>query len=406
MPIHEVISRNKALVKIWTDDVEGEAREQLERTARMPFIFKQVAAMPDVHFGLGATVGSVIATKGAIMPAAVGVDIGCGMSAVRLPFSIDTLGGSEKLSELRHSLERAIPVGHHAYKELDDRRGARFVELGECSLHRAPGKPGWNTKLIQTASLQLGTLGGGNHFIEICADKQGGAWLMLHSGSRHIGKALADVHINKAKDLMKRYFIELEDPDLSYFVQGTQEFKDYISDLLWAQRYAKHSRAEMVARCFEQIWRHVFKEAPSNPPLMLESLFRVDCHHNYTGQENHFGHNVWVTRKGAVSARDGEFGIIPGSMGAKSFIVRGKGNTESFCSCSHGAGRKMSRRKAREQFKVADLVEQTNGVECRKDVDVIDEIPAAYKSIDAVMAHQADLVDVVFELKQVICIKG
>ncbi len=405
MPIKQVISETRAPVKIWTDTAEEEAVGQLKNTANLPFIFKHVAAMPDVHFGRGATIGSVIATKGAIVPAAVGVDIGCGMCAVKLPFSLDILGGNAKLSALRHSIERAIPVGHNGYKELDERRGLAVVALGENSLHSAPGAPGENTRIVRNANLQIGTLGGGNHFIEICGDTQGGAWIMLHSGSRNIGKCLAERHIDKAKDMMKKYFITLPDPDLAYLAQGTPEFKAYLSDLMWAQNYAKASRKEMLYRVLEQVWRHVYGEPPDTKNL-LETLFVVDCHHNYTQQENHFNYNVWVTRKGAVSAKQDEFGIIPGSMGTKSYIVRGKGNADSFCSCSHGAGRRMSRTKAKAMFTTADLEKQTMGVECRKDADVVDEIPGAYKDIDEVMEHQTDLAEVVFQLKQVICVKG
>ncbi len=408
MPISKILSEGRVPVKIWTDDVEEEAQQQLQNIAKLPFIYKHVAAMPDVHFGLGATVGSVIATKGAIIPAAVGVDIGCGMAAVKLPFSVDRLGD---IAKLRHSIERSVPVGHHSHKELDGRRGEAWLALGDShGIEKLKGPPGEQTKLYRTAMHQLGTLGGGNHFIEICRDKQDGAWIMLHSGSRGIGNTLAKRHIEKAKDTMKRYFLDgekgfnvLPDPDLAFFVQGTEQFKDYLADLLWCQNYAKANRVEMLHLVMREVWRQVFgPEAVYD----LSTLFVVNCHHNYTSQESHFGHNVWLTRKGAVSARDGEFGIIPGSMGAKSFIVKGKGNVESFCSCSHGAGRRMSRTKAKQAFTIADLEAQTAGVECRKDADVLDEIPGAYKDIDKVMADQSDLVDVVFELKQVMCIKG
>lgn len=405
MTIKLLETNTRVPIKLWTADVEQEALQQLRNTANLPFIHNHVAAMPDVHFGKGATIGSVIATKGAIIPAAVGVDIGCGMTALMLPFSIDRLGGDAKLSELRHSIERSIPTGRYKYNEMDDRRAAAFTSLGEINLPIA--KPGENSRIISNAGLQLGTLGGGNHFIEICRDTQNRAWIMLHSGSRNIGKHLADRHIDKAKDLMKKYFIDLPDPDLAYLVQGSEEFKAYLKDLMWAQAYAKANRHEMLLRVLREVWRVVYgPDSVENPESILNILFKIDCHHNYTKQENHFGHNVWVTRKGAVSARDGEFGIIPGSMGVKSFIVKGKGNLESFCSCSHGAGRKMSRKKARASFTVEDLITQTSGVECRKDDAVIDEIPSAYKNIDEVMENQSDLVEVFTELKQVICIKG
>lgn len=404
MPAKRVLSNKKFPVKIWTEDVEDEAIGQLENTASLPFIFKHVAVMPDVHFGMGATIGSVIATKGAIIPAAVGVDIGCGMSAVKLPFSIDRLGGDAKLAELRHSIERSIPVGRHGYHELDDRRANAWLGLGENCIDSIKGPPGTTTRLHKNAQLQLGTLGGGNHFIEVCKDDQDMAWIMLHSGSRNIGKVLAERHIDKAKDLMKAYFIDLPDPNLAYLVQRSQEFKDYIKDLNWAQGYAKASRREMTLRVLREVYRSVY--GPDTESVDDTILFKIDCHHNYTQMESHFGHNVWVTRKGAVSAREGEFGIIPGSMGTKSYIVKGKGNTDSFCSCSHGAGRRMSRTKAREMYTQDDLVKQTMGVECRKDDDVVDEIPMAYKDIDKVMENQSDLVDVYCTLKQVLCVKG
>lgn len=401
--MERVISETKWPVKIWASDLEAEAEQQARNTANLPFIFKHVALMPDAHFGKGATVGSVLATRGAIIPAAVGVDIGCGMAALKLPFSADRIGGPTELAILRHSIERSIPVGHHGYKELDDRRGTAFLELGENSISDIKGPPGFSTNLHKNATLQLGTLGGGNHFIEICRDQQGMAWIMLHSGSRNIGKVLAERHIEKARGLMKDYFIDLPDPDLAFFAQRTPEFKAYLKDLNWAQKYAKASRKEMMLRVLREVWRAALGP---DATFDLQTLFHIDCHHNYTAQENHFGYNVWVTRKGAVSAYEGEFGIIPGSMGVKSFIVKGKGNPDSFCSCSHGAGRRMSRTKARAQYTVDDLAAQTSGVECRKDADVIDEIPAAYKDIDQVMANQADLVDPVFELKQIICVKG
>lgn len=401
--IKTVISDTLVPVKIWTDTAEEEAIGQLRNTANLPFIFKHVAAMPDVHFGRGATIGSVIATTGAIIPAAVGVDIGCGMSAVKLPFSIDRLGGSEAIAGLRHSIERSIPVGRHGYKELDERRAQAFLDLGENTLDTLKGPPGYNQRIIKNAQLQLGTLGGGNHFIEICQDQQGMAWVMLHSGSRNIGKCLAEKHIDKAKDLMKKYFISLPDPDLAYFAQSTDEFKAYIKDLYWAQNYAKANRNEMMLRVLREVFRAVYGPEYT---FDLRLLFRVDCHHNYTQQENHFNRNVHVTRKGAVSAKEGEFGIVPGSMGTRSYIVKGKGNPDSFCSCAHGAGRRMSRTKAKQVFTVQDLEKQTSGVECRKDIDVLDEIPGAYKDIDEVMDNQSDLVEVLFTLKQIICIKG
>jgi tRNA-splicing ligase RtcB (3'-phosphate/5'-hydroxy nucleic acid ligase) len=388
-----VISETKVPVKIWASWLELEAEQQLKNVANMPFVYKHVAVMPDAHSGKGSTIGTVIATKGAILPACIGVDIGCGMAAVKLPFKVDVLG--ESLTTLRSSIERSIPVGFHQNENVSTRVEQAFVTLGQVTV---PTKVDLNKALKQS-----GSLGGGNHFIELCLDKNNDAWVMLHSGSRNIGKSLAEIHINKAKGLMKQYFIDLPDPDLAYFVQNTPEFQDYIQDLHWAQAYAKLNRNEMMLRIFKDISYHVYKE-DKGPDFM--TTFRVDCHHNYAQLENHFGSNVWVTRKGAVSAKAGEHGIIPGSMGAKSFIVKGKGSSDSFHSCSHGAGRKMSRTKARAQFTVDDLKKQTLGVDCRKDAGVIDEIPEAYKDIDVVMADQSDLVEVVYELKQIICIKG
>jgi tRNA-splicing ligase RtcB len=316
----------------------------------------------------------------------------CGMNAVKLPFKVDVLGDS--LNLLRSSIERSVPVGFNANKDMDERVLNTFAALGLPN----------NLEIkLNKALAQLGSLGGGNHFIEICQDEENNAWVVLHSGSRNIGKSLAEIHIDSAKGLMKKYFIDLPDPDLAYLAQGTKEFTEYTEDLHWAQSYAKENRNEMMLRVLKDISFYVYGE---DKGAEFMTAFRVDCHHNYTQMENHFGANIWVTRKGAVSAREGEYGIIPGSMGTKSYIAKGKGNLESFCSCSHGAGRRMSRNKARELFTISDLEKQTAGVECRKDSAVIDEIPAAYKDIDEVMANQADLVEIVHTLKQLICIKG
>lgn len=391
-----VISDTKHPAKLWVKDLEADAVNQIRNVANMPFIHDHVAVMPDAHYGKGATVGTVIATYGAIIPAAVGVDIGCGMCAIKLPFKIDRLGGDAKLKELRHSIERDIPVAHNGNGEV----GARAAATFEALLHLPHTFQG---DTYCKAHQQLGSLGGGNHFIEICRDLDDSAWVMLHSGSRNIGKTLADVHIGKAKGLMKQYFISLPDDDLAFLAQGTPEFMDYIHDLRWCQAFAKENRNEMMLRVLKNIAFHVFGEF-REPESLTE--FRVDCHHNYTNLENHFGRNVWVTRKGAVSAKEGEYGIIPGSMGTRSFIVKGKGNKDSFESCSHGAGRRMSRSQARKQFTVQDIAEQTAGVECRKDLDVVDEIPGSYKDIQQVMENQADLVDPVYELKQILCVKG
>ena len=377
-------------VKIWSDDVESEAMTQLKNIASLPFVFKHVAAMPDVHLGKGATVGSVVATKGAVCPAAVGVDIGCGMMAVQLPdVKPEELGD---LAALRHSIERSIPVGHEGNKHI------------ASSVTNWEGWKEWESltkrcqQLQRRATEQLGSLGGGNHFIEVCFDTSNVVWLMLHSGSRNIGKSLAEEHISGAKSIMKKMFISLPDPDLAYFAINTPEYKAYLHDLYWAQGYAMQNRQIMMQRVLKDFGFHI-KRQP------VQGL-QVNCHHNFAIMESHFGENVLVTRKGAVRAREGDMGIIPGSMGTKSYIVKGLGNPESFMSCSHGAGRRMSRSKARQAFNETDIASQTAGVECRKDIGIVDELPGAYKSIEQVMADQSDLVEIVAELKQVLCVKG
>lgn len=377
---------NNVNLFIKQDEIEAESMRQIMNVSAMPFI-DGIAIMPDVHAGRGSSVGTVIATQGAICPSVVGVDIGCGMCAVKLPFTVSALG--DNLDELRTSIERSIPVG---FLSNTERNVSDYMLL-------TAGELGLSRKQL----LQLGTLGGGNHFIEICQDQYNGAWLILHSGSRNMGKTLAEVHIEKAKGLMRQYFIDLPDPDLAYFAQGTSEFDAYISDLHLAQAYAKANRHEMVVRALRDISYYVHGEDVGESKM---TLFKVDCHHNYVQIENHHGKNLWVIRKGAVSAREGQFGIIPGSMGTKSYIVSGKGNPASYNSCSHGAGRRMSRTQARKQFTLDDFVQQTNGVSCRKDIDVLDEIPGAYKDIDKVMAYQADLVNIEYTLQQLICIKG
>lgn len=348
--------------------------------------------MPDVHLGKGALVGSVIATKDAIMPAAVGVDIGCGMCAIKTPFVANQLEG--KLKKIRQDIEAAIPVGFNENKDVEK---------------SMTNWQGWRTfkelhsgvkDLDKKAMKQMGSLGGGNHFIEICLDTEDQVWLMLHSGSRNIGNMLAQCHISTGKELAKLAGNKLPDPDLAYFVAGTPEFDAYWRDLQWAQNYARVNRDVMMARVQRIVEQHLAGGKPIKP------LLSVNCHHNYAEQEVHYGEEVYVTRKGAVRAQEGDYGIIPGSMGAKSYIVKGRGNHESYCSCSHGAGRAMSRNKAKHHFTLNDLIQQTEGVECRKDSGVLDEIPGAYKSIDQVMANQSDLVEVVATLKQVICIKG
>jgi tRNA-splicing ligase RtcB (3'-phosphate/5'-hydroxy nucleic acid ligase) len=375
----------------------GHELERLEtrmakNVASLPFVFKHVALMPDVHLGKGALVGSVIATKDAIIPAAVGVDIGCGMMAIQTPFKEQQLDG--KLKKIRLDLEAQIPVGFEENKQLskDVTNWQGWQDFNE--LHR--GVRGLETR----AERQLGSLGGGNHFIEVCVDTDSKVWLMLHSGSRNVGNKLAQCHMDTAKDLAKLAQTTLPDPDLAYFVAGTPEFAAYWRDLQWAQDYAKANRDVMMSRTLRVIEKHLGGGKKIKPSIA------IDCHHNYAEREVHFGEEVYVTRKGAVRARTEDYGIIPGSMGAKSYIVKGKGNAQSFCSCSHGAGRIMSRSKAKNTYTLDDLLVQTAGVECRKDAELIDEIPAAYKPIDLVMANQADLVEVIATLKQVVCIKG
>jgi len=389
MPIKQVLTECRVPVKIWASEIEPEAIEQLKNTARLPFVFKHVAVMPDVHWGMGATVGSVVATKGAVCPASVGVDIGCGMIAVKVEgLNVDYLGD---LVALRRSIERSIPVGFSDNKKLtpEVEAWAGWAKWDDLSQKHN----------LDKARAQVGSLGGGNHFIEVCADTNGEVWVVLHSGSRGIGNKLAQGHIENARGLMKRMFIDLPDPDLAYFAQGTPEYKAYMSDLLWAQDYALENREEMMRRVLKDLKHHLGRES-------IRAEAKINCHHNFAKMENHFGENVLVTRKGAVRAQVGDIGIIPGSMGTRSYIVRGLGNPDSFNSCSHGAGRRMSRGKARKTFTREDLIAQTAGVECRKDADVIDEIPGAYKDIEKVMADQSDLVEIVYELKQVLCVKG
>ena len=366
--------------------------QMAKNVASLPFVFKHVSLMPDVHLGKGALVGSVVATKDAVIPAAVGVDIGCGMAAMQLPFKREQLDG--KLKKIRNDIEAAIPVGFNQNKDVET-----FVSNWQ----------GWHSfkdlhkgvkNLDGKALKQMGSLGGGNHFIEVCVDEKDNVWLMLHSGSRHIGNKLAQCHIGTAKELARLSETRLPDMDLAYFVKGTPEFDAYWRDLQWAQDYARFNR-EVMMRRFEKIVEQYLAGGKPTKPLLF-----VNCHHNYAEKENHFDEDVYVTRKGAVRARESDYGIIPGSMGAKSFIVKGKGNLMSYCSCSHGAGRLMSRTKAKKQFTVDDLVKQTEGIECRKDRGVLDEIPGAYKPIEEVMKQQDDLVEIVATLKQVLCVKG
>lgn len=376
-------------VKLWTklEDVESEALTQLKNIASLSWVFHHVAVMPDVHFGIGATVGSVIAMKDAISPAAVGVDIGCGMGAIRTNLKADALPDS--LTEIRNKIEQKIPVGFNEHKQpkVQSRTNSLFAEFR--SLHPKV------MNLESKAVYQCGTLGGGNHFIELCLDTENTVWMMLHSGSRNIGKTLAEIHISTAKKLSHNTY--LPDRDLAVFLAKTPEMEAYRRDLFWAQRYALLNRQTMF-EIYKTILKRFFPEIKFEEPIL--------CHHNYVSEETHFGEDVIVTRKGAISAREGEWGIIPGSMGTKSYIVRGLGNPESFHSASHGAGRRMSRTQAKKNYTLQDLESQTSGVECRKDGGVLDEIPGAYKNIDEVINDQKDLVKVEYELKQILCVKG
>ena len=398
MPVKRVITKGKVPVKIYTDEVESSAYEQLCRLAELPFIHSHVAAMPDVHAGIGATVGSVIPTRSAIIPAAVGVDIGCGMNAVRLSLAAKDL--PDNLWTVRRAIEAAVPVGFAMHKEPRVEGGTiTGLDKGiQGTFAKHPDVAKMLKHPDRTWSCQLGTLGGGNHFIELCLDENGGVWVMLHSGSRGIGNAIGRYFIALAKRDMERHQRQLPHVDLAYFEKGAEHFDDYVEAVEWAQDYAMTNRREMMRLVLNALRRTL--------PAFSVSGEAINCHHNYVAQERHFGRLVFVTRKGAIRAGVDELGIIPGSMGTKSYIVRGKGEPDSFHSCAHGAGRRMSRTRAKKQFSTADLERQTAGVECRKDRSVIDEIPGAYKDIDQVMANQSDLVDVVHTLKQVICVKG
>jgi tRNA-splicing ligase RtcB (3'-phosphate/5'-hydroxy nucleic acid ligase) len=398
MPIKKIMTKGKVPVKIYTDDIEPEAMQQLYNISQLPFIHSHVAAMPDVHAGKGATVGSVIPSKGAIIPAAVGVDIGCGMNAVRLSIKAHDL--PDNLRKVRSVIEAAVPVGFDQHKT--DRARASTIKGLARGLERILGKhpkiTGMQKKPWQTWIRQLGTLGGGNHFIELCLDENEDLWVMLHSGSRGIGNVIGQYFITLARRDMEKHLANLPDKDLAYFTEGARHFDDYVEAVHWAQDYAMANRREMMNLIVEALRKHLPKFG-----LTREA---INCHHNYVSVEEHFGANVFVTRKGAIRAGEGELGIIPGSMGAKSFIVRGKGNPQAFCSCSHGAGRRMSRNAAKRRFSQSDLENQTQGIECRKDKGVIDEIPGAYKDIDAVMENQHDLVEVIHTLRQIVCVKG
>ena len=398
MPVQTVITSQRVPVKIWTDDVDERSKAQLTNLASLPFIHHHVAAMPDVHLGIGATIGSVIATHKVIIPAAVGVDLGCGMVAARLSITANDLD-EKGLQKVFDQITRDVPAGRGQHP--DDRvltDAARPFEPGLKALtYRHPQLLKAFGKFSKWMN-QMGTLGGGNHFIELCLDELDGVWVMLHSGSRGIGNAIADYFIHLARQDMERWMIQLPDRDLAYFPEGAEHFADYVEAVQWAQDYAMQNRQSMLDLALAALARHL-------PPFVVTSEVG-NCHHNYVAREAHYGANVWVTRKGAIRAREGDLGIVPGSMGTRSYIVRGKGNPESFCSSAHGAGRRMSRTAAEKLFTEADLAQQTRGVICRKDKGVLDEIPGAYKSIDEVMANQSDLTEIVHTLKQVVCVKG
>jgi tRNA-splicing ligase RtcB (3'-phosphate/5'-hydroxy nucleic acid ligase) len=399
MPIRQTLHTGRVPVHIYTYEIEASALQQLLNVA---IVHPYVAAMPDVHAGIGATVGSVIPTRNAIIPAAVGVDIGCGMNAVRTTLKASDLPDS--LARLRSAIEADVPVGfeHHDWDKVRGSAQERVARPLESRLEAIVNKHGGIIKMMRqferTWICQLGTLGGGNHFIELCVDEEQRVWVMLHSGSRGIGNVMGRYFIEAARKDMRRNKINLPDKDLSYFTERSEWFDDYVQAVDWAQDYALINRSEMMRRVLDVLATHV-------PKFKLDGE-AINCHHNYVEKETHDAESLYITRKGAISARQGQLGVIPGSMGAKSFIVRGKGNADSFCSCSHGAGRKMSRTEARRRFSKFDLADQTQGVECRKDGGVIDEIPAAYKDIDVVMSHQTDLVEVVHTLAQVLCVKG
>ncbi|MFG0721987.1 RtcB family protein [Pseudomonas sp. GLN_6] len=392
-------------IKLWTQGVpvEADAQQQLINTAKLPFIFKHLAVMPDVHLGKGSTIGSVIPTLGAVIPAAVGVDIGCGMMAARTSLTASDL--PDNLSGLRDAIERAVPHGRTSTRSGRDRGAWENVPT---AADQAWANLAGRFKLITDKQPRLektnnrkhlGTLGTGNHFIEVCLDEAQRVWFMLHSGSRGVGNAIGSLYIELAKADMRQHIANLPDKDLAYFEEGSQHYQDYVEAVSWAQDFARQNRELMMQAVIAAARQVIGKPFEAN-------LQAVNCHHNYVQKEHHFGEDVLITRKGAVSAKKGELGIIPGSMGAKSFIVRGLGNEEAFSSCSHGAGRVMSRTQAKKQFSLDDQIRATAHVECRKDLDVIDEIPMAYKDIEKVMHAQRELVEVVHTLRQVVCVKG
>lgn len=407
----QVIQKDGVPIKMWTEgvSVEDSAMQQLINVSKMPFIHKHIAVMPDVHWGMGATVGSVIATRGAIIPAAVGVDIGCGMMALKTPLNTSHIPDS--LGILREWIEEAVPHGRTDGGNFND-KGSWKEPIDIARLTFLMMNIGYKKIIAKHPKIEprkhpahhLGTLGTGNHFIELCFDQNHDVWIMLHSGSRGIGNAIGSYFISKAKEEMERYYLDkyIPDKDLAFIVEHSEIFDDYMYAVEWAQNFAFENRVIMMNNVIEVLKRY-FPAVEFNANHFETA---VNCHHNYVDRENHFGSNVLVTRKGAVRARKTDLGIIPGSMGERSFIVRGKENPESFHSCSHGAGRAMGRNEAKKLFSIQDHINATHGVECRKDIDVIDETPMAYKDIKAVMKAQEDLVDIVYTLKQFLCVKG
>ena len=385
--------------------MEFDAIQQIKNIASLPVVAGHVAIMPDVHLGKGATVGSVIPTRAAVIPASVGVDVGCGMAAVRTSLTATDLPNS--LSHLRSQIEAKVPVGFSMHSQPVSTHGDGLVGIALKRHHAELARRYDGLRILKRVGkydharvwLQMGSLGGGNHFIELCVDEQDRVWVMLHSGSRNVGKTIGETAISMAREIALKLDRRLPDKDLAWLDEGTEQFAEYVEGLRWAQDYAAHNRALMMHSVLKVLRGKFGRDVATDEHA-------VNCHHNYASTEEHLGERLWITRKGAVSARAGELGIIPGSMGARSYIVRGKGNPASYCSCSHGAGRKLSRGAAKRAFSVQDLRAQTAGVECRKDEGVLDEIPAAYKDIDTVMAAQADLVAIVHTLKQVMCIKG
>ena len=398
MPIQNEIIDQLRPLKIWASDLDPQSERQLRKVASLPIIHHHVAAMPDAHGGIGATVGSVLATRGAIIPAAVGVDIGCGMIAARLSLTANDIDEAA-LRRVFDQISRDVPVGRAQHR--GDRARVDTAKAFEPGLQRLTDKHPQLLRAFGKFSnwvFQIGTLGSGNHFIEVCLDEDGRVWLTLHSGSRGTGNAIGPYFIALAREEMLRMDAQLPDRDLAYFEEGAEHFDDYVEAVSWAQRYALANREEMLKLVLAALARHL--------PAFTVTGEVVNCHHNYVAHEHHYGADVWVTRKGAIRAGRGEPGIVPGSMGTRSFIVRGLGNPESFESSAHGAGRRMSRTQARHEFSESDLIRQTEGVICRKDKGVVDEIPGAYKDIDEVMVNQRDLTEVVHTLKQVLCVKG